>query len=103
VPVDDPADVARLVWAKDIREFGQLASLLEQALDPFQRRNQLRLVRSWQPPKSAAISSRERASIAANISRPRPVRVRMICRPSLFYACLLMTRLASKLFSIRLR
>ena len=46
--VDDPADVARLVRAEDIRAFALFATRPEQALDPLQRRNQLCLVRTRQ-------------------------------------------------------
>jgi hypothetical protein len=59
----------------------------------------LRLVRSRQ----RAQERRERASIVANISRPRFVKVRMLCRRSLFDACLVTRPLAAKLFSMRLR
>src|SRR5260370_11483103 len=48
VAVDDPADVARLVRAEDVGEFGLFASHAEQAFNPLQRGNQLRLVGSRQ-------------------------------------------------------
>src|SRR5271155_4479667 len=48
VAVDDPAHVARLVRAQDVREFTLFAAQPEQALYSLQRCNQLRLVQSGQ-------------------------------------------------------
>jgi len=90
-----------LVRAQEKRESGLFAFACRAGARPAPAPQPMRLVRAGNTPKGPPICRGSGRRSSRNISRPRFVRLRMLCRRSLFDACLV-TRPWPKLFSMRL-